>query len=65
MILKAVKVIAMVRSKGIAQVGYLAKEIAADVSINLKEGKEVIAIFETITGGGSFNYGLSFSYATV
>ena len=61
----AVKVMAMVRNKGIAQVGYLAKEIAADVSLNLKEGKEVIAIFETITGGASFNYGLNFSYATV
>ena len=49
-----VKVIAMVRNKGIAQVGYLEKEFAKDAAINLKEGKEVVSIFEIITGCGSF-----------
>lgn len=61
----AMKIMVMVSNKGTAQVGYLAKEIAAKISISLDCGKELIVIYETITGGGSFNYGMNFSYTTI
>ena len=40
----------IVRNKDITQIGYLAKEIATDLAIDLKKEWKVIVVFQTIKG---------------
>ena len=59
----AVQVIAAVRGKGAAVMGYLNRQLAAAIAPLLDKGKQVRAAFEEITGGHEYflNYGLNVS----
>ena len=61
----AVMVIAGVRGKGAAQIGYLPRELAAAVAPLLDKGKAVKAFFEKVTGGHEYglNYGMNIAIA--
>ena len=58
-------VIAGVRGKGAAQIGYLPRELAAAVAPLLDNGKAVKALFESVTGGHEYglNYGINIAIA--
>ena len=57
----AVQVIAAVKGKGSAVMGYLNRQLAAAIAPLLDKGKQVLAVFEEITGGEEryLNYGLN------
>lgn len=57
----AVQVIASVKGKGSAVMGYINRELAAAIAPLLDKGKKVTAAFEAITGGHEYglNYGLN------
>ena len=59
----AVQVIAAVKGKGSAVMGYLNRQLAAAIAPLLDKGKQVRAAFEEITGGHEYflNYGLNVS----
>ena len=61
----AVQVIAAVRGKGFAVMGYLNRQLAAAIAPLLDKGKRVISAFKAITGGEEYflNYGLNISIA--
>lgn len=61
----AVQVIAAVRGKGSAVMGYLNRQLAAVVAPLLDKGKRVVSAFKAITGGEEYflNYGLNISIA--
>lgn len=61
----AVQVIAAVRGKGSAIMGYLNRQIAAAIAPLLDKGKAVASSFRAITGGAEYylNYGLNISIA--
>ncbi len=59
----AVCVMASVRSKGVAQLGYLGKEEARIVGPILDKGHHALVFLEKIIGGGDLNYGVVLSYA--
>ena len=61
----AVQVIAAVRGKGSAVMGYLNRQLAEAIAPLLDKGKQVLAAFEAITGGSEvyLNYGLNVSIA--
>ena len=57
----AVQIIAAVRGKGSAVMGYIGRELARVIAPLLDKGKTVKADFEAITGGHEYglNYGLN------
>ena len=57
----AVQIIASVKGKGSAVMGYINRELAAAIAPLLDKGKKVTAAFEAITGGHEYglNYGLN------
>ncbi len=57
----AVQIIAAVRGKGSAVMGYIGRELARVIAPLLDKGKTVKAAFEEITGGHEYglNYGLN------
>lgn len=57
----AVQVIAAVKGKGSAVMGYLNRQLAEAIAPLLDKGKQVLAKFEAITGGAEafLNYGLN------
>lgn len=57
----AVQIIAAVRGRGSAVMGYINRELAAAVAPLLDAGKNVTAAFEAVTGGHEYglNYGLN------
>ena len=61
----AVQVIAAVRGKGSAVMGYLNRQLAAVIAPLLDKGKRVVSAFKAITGGEEYflNYGLNISIA--
>lgn len=61
----AVQVIAAVKGKGSAIMGYLNRQLAAAIAPLLDKGKEVISTFLAVTGGAEYylNYGLNISIA--
>lgn len=61
----AVQVIAAVRGKGYAIMGYLNRQLAAAIAPLLDKGKAVASSFRAITGGAEYylNYGLNISIA--
>lgn len=61
----AVQVVAAVRGKGSAVMGYLNRKLAAVVAPLLDKGKRVVSAFKAITGGEEYflNYGLNISIA--
>ncbi len=61
----AVQVIATVRGKGSAVMGYLNRQLAAAIAPLLDKGKAVASSFRAITGGAEcyLNYGLNISIA--
>ena len=61
----AVQVIATVRGKGSAVMGYLNRQLAAAIAPLLDKGKAVASSFRAITGGAEYylNYGLNISIA--
>lgn len=61
----AVQVIAAVRGKGSAVMGYLNRQPAAAIAPLLDKGKAVASSFRAITGGAEYylNYGLNISIA--
>lgn len=58
----AVQVIAGVKGKGSAVIGYLNRQLAAVVAPLIDKGKSVVSSFRAVTGGESLHltYGLSF-----
>lgn len=60
----SIKISAHVRGNGILTIGYLSKELAVIISKGLKEGRQVIAFFNCITGahrkGGILGCNFSF-----
>lgn len=58
----AIKVLAKVENRGVAQIGFVAKEIAADIALKLDYGYEAIVILEQITGTTLGSLGVNFSY---
>lgn len=59
----AIRIIAKVANKGSAQIGYLSKEIAAEVAPKLDIGYSSVVVLERITGFNSGNLGVNFKYA--
>lgn len=61
----AVQVVAAVRGKGSAVMGYLNRQLAAAIAPLLDKGKEIKSAFRAITGGAEYflNYGLNISIA--
>ena len=61
----AVQVVAAVRGKGPAVMGYLNRQLAAAIAPLLDKGKRVVSAFKAITGGEEYflNYGLNISIA--
>lgn len=61
----AVQVIAAVKGKGSAVMGYLNRQLAAAIAPLLDKGKAVASSFIAITGGSEYylNYGLNISIA--
>ena len=61
----AVQVIAAVKGKGSAIMGYLNRQLAAAIAPLLDKGKEVFSTFLAVTGGAEYylNYGLNISIA--
>lgn len=61
----AVQVIAAVRGKGSAVMGYLNRQLATAIAPLLDKGKAVARLFRAITGGAEYylNYGLNISIA--
>ena len=59
----AVQIIAAVKGKGAAVIGYINRELAAAIAPLLDKGKAIKAAFEGITGGHEYglNYGLNFA----
>ena len=59
----AVQIIAAVKGKGDAVIGYINRELAAAIAPLLDKGKAIKAAFEGITGGHEYglNYGLNFA----
>ncbi len=57
----AVQIVAAVKGKGSAVMGYIGRELAAVIAPLLDKGKAVKAAFEEITGGHEYglNYGLN------
>ena len=57
----AVQIVAAVKGKGSAVMGYINRELAAAIAPLLNKGKAVKAAFEEITGGHEYglNYGLN------
>ena len=57
----AVQIIAAVKGKGSAVMGYIGRELAKVIDPLLDKGKEIKADFEAITGGHDYklNYGLN------
>ncbi len=57
----AVQVIAAVKGKGSAVMGYLNRQLAEAIAPLLDKGKQVLAKFEAVTGGAEYylNYGLN------
>ena len=57
----AVQVIAAVKGKGSAVMGYLNRQLAEAIAPLLDKGKQVLARFEEVTGGAEhyLNYGLN------
>ena len=57
----AVQIVAAVKGKGSAVIGYINRELAKAIAPLLDKGKAVKAAFETITGGHEYglNYGLN------
>lgn len=57
----AVQIIAAVKGKGSAVMGYIGRELAKVIAPLLDKGKEIKADFEAITGGHDYklNYGLN------
>ncbi len=60
-----VQVIAAVKGKGSAVMGYLNRQLAAAIAPLLDKGKAVASSFRAITGGAEYylNYGLNISIA--
>lgn len=58
----AVQVVAGVKGKGSAVIGYLNRQLAAVVAPLIDKGKSVVSSFRAVTGGESLHltYGLSF-----
>lgn len=61
----AVQVIAAVKGKGSAVMGYLNRQLAEAIAPLMDKGAQVLAAFEAITGGSEvyLNYGLNVSIA--
>lgn len=61
----AVQVVAAVKGKGSAVMGYLNRQLAAAIAPLLDKGKEVISMFLAVTGGAEYylNYGLNIRIA--
>lgn len=61
----AVQIIAAVRGKGSAVMGYINRELAQAIAPLLDKGKKVTAAFEAITGGHEYglNYGMNIAIA--
>ena len=61
----AVQVIAAVRGKGSAVMGYLNRQLAAAVAPILDKGRKIASAFAEITGGADYrlNYGLNINIA--
>lgn len=59
----AVQVVAAVRGKGSAVIGYLNRQLAAAIAPLLDKGKEIHSAFKAITGGADYRlaYGLNIS----
>ena len=61
----AVQIVAAVRGKGSAVMGYLNRQLAAAIAPLLDKGKEIHSTFKAITGGADYrlNYGLNVELA--
>ena len=61
----AVQVIAAVRGKGSAVMGYLNRQLAAAIAPLMDKGREIRSAFKAITGGEQYylNYGLNICIA--
>lgn len=61
----AVQVVAAVRGKGSAVMGYLNRQLAAAIAPLMDKGKEIRSAFQAVTGGSEYylNYGLNISIA--
>lgn len=61
----AVQVIAAVKGKGSAVLGYLNKQLAAAVAPLMDKGSEIVSRFQAVTGGEEryLNYGLNIEIA--
>lgn len=58
----AVQVVAGVKGKGSAVIGYLNRQLAAVIAPLMDKGKRIVSTFRAVTGGESLHltYGLSF-----
>lgn len=61
----AVAIIATVKEKGTAKIGYLSKELAANVASLLDIGKDAVVVFEEITGKSKPQLGCNFRFVII
>ena len=60
----AVQIVAAVRDKGSAVIGYINREWAAALAPLMDKGAQIVSRFKEITGGGcGYNYGLNVELA--
>ncbi len=57
----AIQIVAAVRSKGAAVIGYINRELAAAIAPLMDKGAEIVSRFKAVTGGGApyMNYGFN------
>lgn len=61
----AVKIYAIVDGSYQACVGYLQKEMASHVAVQIESDKRCIALYGGVTGGGNRYYGLNLSFVLI
>ncbi len=61
----AIKIMAKVAGKGSAQIGYVAKELAEDLAVEMDLNRKVVVILEEITGRSSRMLGVNYRYILV
>ena len=60
----AVQIVAAVRGKGSAVIGYINRELAAAIAPLMDKGAQIASRFKEITGGGcGYNYGFNVELA--
>lgn len=61
----AIQIWAHVRGKGGGCIGYVSKEIASELAVLMDSERGVVALFDSITGGGNQYYGCNYRFIVI